>query len=128
MSHWLKLSRALDHVDALDRAIKGWLAGDSYRFVKEYDTETRRVAIVARISEPIPPAWGPMIGDVVHNLRSALDHLAFALNAKGYADANNGATLPEDGTEARYQPVVPTLRGLRDYIRFKVAFPLDKWL
>lgn len=53
-----------------------------------------RTALVLHVSEPFPPDWSALIGDAVHNLRSALDHLALALNAKGYADANNGASLP----------------------------------
>ena len=31
-------------------------------------------------------------------------------------------------TPLRDQPVVPTLRGIRNYLRFKVAFPLDRFL
>lgn len=31
-------------------------------------------------------------------------------------------------TPLRDQPVVPTLRGIRNYLRYKVAFPLDRFL
>ncbi len=46
-----------------------------------------------------------MVGDAVHGLRSALDHLAFALNAKGYADAHKGAALPAKDEAASAFPI-----------------------
>jgi hypothetical protein len=103
-SHWAKVKRSLHHLSELDGSIKGWLDGDAYRFVGEYNAETERFAIVARIKGPIPD-WGPLIGDVVHNLRSALDHLAFALNAKGYADTHGGAALPDKAVSDSEFPI-----------------------
>lgn len=94
-SHWRRLNRAYDHIQALDRSIQGWLDGDAYRIVKEHDPEIRRTAYVARIGA-IPDDWQDLVGEAVHNMRSALDHLAFALNATGYADAKNGAAIPPE--------------------------------
>lgn len=50
---------------------------------------------MARVG-PTPDGWADLVGDIVHSLRSALDHLAFALNAKGYADTHNGAAIPPE--------------------------------
>lgn len=93
--HWRRLNRALDQIEALDRSIKTWLDSDAYRIVKEHDASTRRTAYVARIAQQ-PDDWPDLVGEAVHSMRSALDRLAFVLNAKGYADAHKGASIPPE--------------------------------
>ncbi len=88
-----KMQDASKHLDALDASIQGWLRGDAYRIIAEHEPETRRTEIITRITGDVPD-WSMEIGVVAHQMRSALDHLALALNAKGYADANKGAALP----------------------------------
>jgi hypothetical protein len=80
------------------------LNSDAYRIVKEHDSKARRTAYVARISST-PDNWSELVSDAVHGLRSALDHLAFALNEKGYADAHNGAGLPAKDANASAFPI-----------------------
>lgn len=94
-AHWRRINRALDQINALDKSIKTWLCGDAYRIVKEHDANTRRTAYVARI-DSIPDDWADLIGEAVHSMRSALDRVAFALNAKGYAGTHGGAVLPAE--------------------------------
>ncbi len=93
-SHWRKLNRALDHIQGLDNSICRWLNTDAYRIVKKYDSETRRTAIVAHLSDAPIDDWKGLVGDAAQNLRNALDNLAFALNSKGYAEAHQGAAIP----------------------------------
>jgi hypothetical protein len=57
----------------------------------DFDHTSGRHVITATVQEPIPDDWGPLIGDVLHNLRSALDHLAHAL-----AVENVGTPLPKE--------------------------------
>lgn len=77
-----KLTRADEHLKLLDEAISAYLRGNPYRFVGEehYEGEYHHWSIVLEVRE-LPPdlVWGPIIGDAVHNLRSALDHLAWQL-------------------------------------------------
>lgn len=50
---------------------------------KERDPEAAKFHfVVEAVPETDPFRWGLYVGDVVHNLRSALDHLAFALADK----------------------------------------------
>jgi hypothetical protein len=115
-SHWVKIDRALEHIDALDASVKAWLGKNPYTVREEtgpyvdsdghHITNLRRHALVLRMREPFPREWSALVGDAVHNLRSSLDHLAFALNAKGYAEANNGAVLPESPSKASQFPII----------------------
>ncbi len=99
-----KVQDASKHLDALEASIQGWLGGDAYRIVAEHDPDTRRTEIVTRITGDVPD-WSMEIGVVAHQIRSALDHLALALNSRGYADANKGASLPIKGRNASEYPI-----------------------
>lgn len=77
-----KLRRADVHLADLGMAIRAFLSADNYRFVGDQaaDPETGYEHRIIHLEvDEFPPddVWGPMIGDVVHNLRSALDHLAW---------------------------------------------------
>lgn len=50
--------------------------------------------------EPLDPAWPVVIGDAYHNLRAALDNLAYQLHVRKF----NGA-VPDDGAEDSAFPV-----------------------
>lgn len=45
----------------------------------ELDASTSTYIVRLKVIRPIPPEWATMVGDVLFNLRSALDHLAFSL-------------------------------------------------
>jgi hypothetical protein len=76
----LKIERATKHLQELDDAISAYFAQKPCIIVVErfpgmelsYGTH----AWIARIRHPVPPSLSPIIGDVVHNLRAALDLLA----------------------------------------------------
>ena len=77
-----KLRRAHEQFESLDAAVKGFLEADpkTWRVVAHDDPDTRDRIYGIEVIEP-PPAveWGVLTGEIVHNLRSGLDHLAYAL-------------------------------------------------
>ncbi len=73
-----KLVRADEHLQALDVEITDFLELDPYTVRFEVDRESaQKVAKIYVNGEPPAVRWGVMVGDCVHNLRSALDHLAW---------------------------------------------------
>jgi hypothetical protein len=73
-----KLTRAGEHLDALEAAIREFLDSQPYRPRPGADTETQESVIRIQIVRDAPVVeWGVVIGDVLHNLRSCLDHLAW---------------------------------------------------
>lgn len=76
----LKLNRAEHHLESLRSDIEGFVKSDFYETVTEFDYKGRLVARLKNVKDP-PPELSILIGDCVHNLRSALDHLAYALAA-----------------------------------------------
>lgn len=76
----LKVNRAGQHLESLRTAIEAFVKSDFYETTTELDRTGRLVARVKNVKQP-PPELAPLIGDAVHNLRSGLDNLAYALAA-----------------------------------------------
>jgi hypothetical protein len=74
-----KLGRAEEHLDALDARIGAYFARKPYASVREYDPQHGARLAGIRITERPPADLALVIGDYLHNLRSALDHLAWQL-------------------------------------------------
>jgi hypothetical protein len=75
----LKIERAKRHLSDLKKAVKRVLDPERYIFRKEIDSETGKHMLWI---DPIPcivPEWSIIIGEILFNLRSALDHLAYQL-------------------------------------------------
>jgi hypothetical protein len=99
---WAKIDRANVHLDFLRERIKSFAEDmSSYDIRTEDDWQTAKVFIDG---EPEPPVevLGAIIGDVVHNLRSALDHLVWQLTiANGYTPPNPIPRRGQPGGEWR---------------------------
>lgn len=80
-SYLLKLERAKHHLETLHAEVKAFLNTNPGLIVPEFDEGSRRITMTFVASEP-PEALGPVIGDVLFNLRSTLDHLAYQLTPK----------------------------------------------
>jgi hypothetical protein len=77
--HELKLGRALDHLVHLDELVKPWIEGKRHTTRCEVDPNNGMRTYFATAEQPSKDVISPVIGDVLHNLRSALDNLAYAL-------------------------------------------------
>jgi hypothetical protein len=76
----LKIARAKSHIKAFRLAEAGFTAKADYRvIVAELDTKSRKYALRALINVLPPLELGVCIGEVVHDLRSALDGLVYQL-------------------------------------------------
>jgi hypothetical protein len=73
-----RLERADEHVAALRRAAREYLASDPYEIYDEQIARDTRVLRV-RIRQAPPRRLGIMFGDAIHAMRAALDNLAHQL-------------------------------------------------
>jgi hypothetical protein len=85
-SHRAKLGRAQAHLNLPHHMEKSLLDGDNYTVSTERDSKTGKIIVYGEPSREAPiPEWGVVIDDIVHNLRSALDHLVWQLTlAEGH--------------------------------------------
>lgn len=75
----LKLDRAYEHTQFLYRAVEEFLWLNPQEPTPKIDAENREVVVWMNVRDTPPLRWSAVIGDVVHNLRSALDHLVYQL-------------------------------------------------
>lgn len=73
-----KLRRAEEHLVAVHNDITTWIDSNPYTTPVESNPEGTEHRFVLRVHRPPNvDGWACLIGDCVHNLRSALDHLAW---------------------------------------------------
>lgn len=84
-----KFDRAVQHFGELRQEVTTFLASQPYRVATKVDPESkRRIYYLASVAE-IPESVPLIAGDVIQNLRSALDHLAYNL----FVDGTGGSEL-----------------------------------
>lgn len=103
-----KLKRAQTHADELKRLILAFQAANPYPARLYFDENTGEGVGVLTKDMPQPPSheWGPIIGDIGHNLASALDHLVCVLSV-----ANGGKA---DCIKTEF-PIFATEKGEHGY-------------
>lgn len=128
ISDWrLKLKRAQEHFNALGKSIEGFVNSDAYGFEvtepergSEQDTWVGQLLL--RISKQPPiDDWALIIGDLVHNTRSALDIMAFQGGANSFPICVDPADFKDRGRKA--------ISGLSDKRRALVEReqPCERW-
>ncbi len=73
----LKLDRAEKHLEDIQTDFSAWISEEKTRdFPTEIDEGKGRYIVALRLMEPVPPVFALMADEVIHHLRSSLDHLA----------------------------------------------------
>lgn len=86
-SSYLKIQRAKHHISDLNAQIAGFVKRRPYRLIAEADPKIPgKYYGVVKIREKIPDVWRIILGEAVHNLRSALDHMAVELVRRNGGD------------------------------------------
>ena len=75
----VKIDRAKQHFKDLEAEISAFLSSHPYTLVVQLEATSGEHVYRVSVNAEIPTHWGATIGDITHNLRSALDHLAVAL-------------------------------------------------
>lgn len=90
-----KVDRASEHLETLDAETVAFIERQPYRVVRKYYAKTCH--ITWRFAEDEAPPllrWGVLIGDVVHELSSALDHIAWQFALKTRPDPTRSTAFP----------------------------------
>lgn len=84
----LKIKRAYEHIDDINRIIASAFSGDVYGFVVEVDAKTGDRILKIRFNGSIEPLYA-RVPEAIYQLRSALDQFAVALaSANRVADTS----------------------------------------
>lgn len=85
MDHHEKLAWSSQHLHALDVEIKDFIQKHPLTARCEQEGDSRRFRVIANEYPSLPRHWTLMMGDAIHNMRGALDHLIWALIDKAVA-------------------------------------------
>jgi hypothetical protein len=85
-SWWLKVERAEHHILDLDEGMRSYEAKHPYRPVRQPNRrgDENNWRFVLEITEQPDPRLSLILGDVVHNLRTALDHVLVAMRPRRF--------------------------------------------
>lgn len=103
----LKLSQATKHLNALERDVTAFLCLNPFSDVREEEAATGDEVYRVRISQEIPERWSADVGDVLHNLRSALDHLACELVKANGQPVTKETAFPISDDAVRFRNHLP---------------------
>lgn len=91
---WLKWYRAKFHFEALNQMIERFYKPDSYTLYAKAYPDQGPTLHVRNVRQPSLKV-GVVVGDIVHNLRSALDHLVYELSRPpGGGESPSGTEFP----------------------------------
>lgn len=105
----LKRSRAWEQIYSLKADIASFLQNDPAPYVPrvDFNGQTNILAVSVHINKTPDAMLGVRIGEIVHNLRSALDHVIWELFVK-----NNGQS-PPIGSKNQF-PIFKTKAGFKE--------------
>jgi hypothetical protein len=100
-----KIQRADEHIKNLNAEITAFLNGDAYRVITERDADARQTTF--SIAGPEPPLrFGVIAGEIVHQLRSSLDHLIRALVIENNQPPTDRHQFPIFTTLEKYEAAI----------------------
>lgn len=70
---YLKLERAKHHISNLNERIDEFLTEKPFKLMIQFRAGAGEVAMRTEVEKSIPPEFSLIIGDAIHNMRSALD-------------------------------------------------------
>ena len=103
----LKLDRAKEHLDDLVLEIKRFYKTNPYDGVIQDNPETQQREFRVTQADPLPDSLAVISGDVLHNLRSALDHLAWQLVLANGGEPNSNTAFPVWRSESKFKSSRP---------------------
>jgi len=98
-----KIERAGEHINELEAEVQLFLKANPYIVGTKRDEQTRRPIYYLVIVRETPTRMSTITGDVIHNLRSALDHLADHLVRVAGGTPSNQTGFPISRDAAKYK-------------------------
>jgi hypothetical protein len=112
----IKIERAKKHLHDLEVEVRSFLDSQPYRIGIKRDPQTRRPVYYLLSVQDTPLSIAAITGDVIQNLRSALDHLAYqlAIIGPGGKGSLRRIYFPISKNEADYKTQKSSkVRGMR---------------
>jgi hypothetical protein len=99
----IKIERAKHHIVDLESRIRIFRDAGPCEIHSEEDSETGAYVFKIKNVRPVAPDISGAVGDVIHNLRSALDHLAWGLVEANGSKPTKSTGFPIYESRAKYK-------------------------
>lgn len=105
-SWWLKLQRADHHLKEVDESLRAYESKHPYqaRQIPHPNGDPNDWRYVLEVTEPPDESLPIVIGDEIHNMRSALDHLLVTMRPRKYRYLRGFPILTDDPWDGRPTP------------------------
>lgn len=111
-----KLQHAEGYLDAIKDEVQSWMNNDPYSVARQTNSDFTRYSLVLRVNkEPSLERWSLTVGDIVHNLRCALDHHIYAI-----AIHESGQNPPPGGNGLMF-PICDSAANFRDQSKRRLS-------
>lgn len=77
----------------MEEALRAFFASDPYKIDTKTDPQSKRLIYFVTKVDEVPDEIALITGDIIQNLRSALDHLAYQLFTLGPGNGTNGRRI-----------------------------------
>src|SRR5215204_3286604 len=112
---WLKIERANEHINSLRSDVQRFVTSSPLKVRQSYDTNRGELVLPFAEVPELPPRLSILVGEVLYQVRSALDHMIWQLIvAEGHTPPpKSGFPIfsQEDGYKARRQSMI---KGVSD--------------
>jgi hypothetical protein len=98
-----KVRRAVHHLNEVEMLLAAYKNTEPYAVTTEIDHEKNRVLYYVCQADEVPPTIALAAGDVLQNLRSALDHLAWELVVAAGNEPDANTAFPISANEMKYE-------------------------
>jgi hypothetical protein len=110
----VKFDRAEEHVKEFDSRWNAFRKTNPYAIEPEIDPQTGNVSYRVIEINDVPLCFSAIAGDVFHNLRSALDHLAWNMVEASGSTPNSQTAFPIFNSATEYEAQAPgRVHGMR---------------
>jgi hypothetical protein len=99
----LKTERANKHITELQGAILAFKATDPHEVSAKRDPQTRKLIYYVHKADPVPNDIALIAGDILQNLRSAIDYLAYQLVLAAANEPTIHTSFPIFDTSDKYK-------------------------
>jgi hypothetical protein len=105
---WAKIERAEEHIKNLKSEIDAFFLSDPkpYRIVRETQDEGRSHQWIGFEDRALPPRISVITGEIIHQLRSSLDHLVVAMVRQRGRTVNKDHGFPITETPEKFKSAV----------------------
>lgn len=113
----IKLARAQRHLQELEDAVRAHLEAKPF-LVTRHEEPDGSLLYRLRIRSEVPAEWGAIVGDVVHNIRAALDLLAWQFVIASGAQPTVDTAFPITRHRSNFEKTLRrTLSGASEPVR-----------